>query len=482
MRRIVGIETEYGLVATSEGRRLPSDDAAARLFAPLAARYATTNAFLGNGGRLYLDIGSHPEYATPECTSASDLVVAQRAGDALLLELADQARAAEAEEGRDTSFRLFRNNTDSYGNTWGSHENYLVGRDTDPRELSAWLVGFLVSRQLIGGAGHWRRGRYAISQRGDLLGDLVSNQTTRSRPLINTRDEPHADPARFRRLHVISGDTNSLDAVMWLVVATTELVLRAAEAGGTPPRGPADPLGALRAWTLDPDAAVPAGDGGAVTARETQHAYLAATRAVAEAGEGDPADAEGARAWEAWSRLLDDLDAGRVGGTEWGAKRALIDGWAARNGAAPADPRLDALNLRWHELGLDARGRPRGLAALLQARGGSPVLAEDDAVRAATATAPSASRARARGALLEAARRRERDIAVDWATFAVHDLPDASGTRAAPLTLALEDPFDADPDGVAELIARIEAEPRLRTLGGFVPPPRPDGGAPDTTR
>ncbi len=462
MRRIVGIETEYGLLATADGKRLASDEAAARLFAPLAARFASTNAFLGNGGRLYLDIGSHPEYATPECTSAADLVVAQRAGDALLLELADRARAAEAEDGHDVSFRLFRNNTDSYGNTWGSHENYLVARDTDPRVLSDWLVGFLVSRQLIGGAGHWRRGRFTLSQRGDLLGDVISNQTTRSRPLINTRDEPHADPARYRRLHVISGDTTSLDAVMWLTVAATELVLRRAEAGGTPPPGPADPLAALRAWTLDPDARVPATHGGATTARTLQRAHLDAVAALAESG-----DAEGAAAHAAWSALLDEVDAGRAEGTEWGAKRRLIQGYADRHRLAPDDPRLDALDLRWHELGAEASGRPRGLAARLQA--GVAPIATPGAVEAALTTAPSASRARARGVLLDAARSRERDIAVDWATFAVHDLLGVAGARQS-VTLALDDPFDAEPAGLAPLAARLREEPRIRALGGFTPP------------
>ncbi|QIK73660.1 proteasome accessory factor PafA2 family protein [Propioniciclava coleopterorum] len=463
MRRIVGIETEYGLLATADGKRLASDEAAARLFTPLAARFASTNAFLGNGGRLYLDIGSHPEYATPECTSAADLVIAQRAGDALLVDLAAQARAAEADEGHDVTFRLFRNNTDSYGNTWGSHENYLVARDTDPRVLADWLIGFLVSRQLIGGAGHWRRGRFTLSQRGDLLGDVVSNQTTRSRPLINTRDEPHADPARYRRLHVISGDTTSLDAVMWLTVAATELVLRRAEAGGAPPPGPADPLAALRAWTVDPDAAVPAAGGGATTARALQRAHLDATRALAESG-----DAEGAAAHAAWTRLLDDLDAGRTEGTEWGAKRRLIRGWAERHRIAPDDPRLDALDLRWHELGADASGRPRGLAALLQS--GAEPIADPAAVAAALTRAPSASRARARGLVLDAARSRERDIAVDWASFAVHDLP--GPTPAAPQTvkMAWDDPFDPEPPGLHALVDRLRDEPRIRALGGFTPP------------
>ncbi|HHU37981.1 MAG TPA: proteasome accessory factor PafA2 family protein, partial [Propionibacterium sp.] len=375
--RIHGVETEYGLVGASDGRRLPIDEAATRLFAPIARRHATTNLFHRAGGRLYLDIGSHPEYATPECTSARDLVTAQRAGDALLLELADRARMAEAEEGCDTTFRLFRNNIDAFGNTWGSHENHLVARSTDPRVLSDWLVPFLVSRLLIGGTGRWRRGTFTLSQRGDVLGDLVSSQTTRSRPLINTRDEPHADPERHRRLHVISGDTNSLDHPMWLVIVATELVLRCAEAGGTPPAGPVDPLAALRTWNLDPDAGVPATDGGNVTARGLQRTYLDLAT-----GHADDADETGP-GWRAWADALDALDAGRPSGLEWDAKLRTIRAWRDRHGVDDTDPRLDALDLRWHELGAEA-GRPIGLAALWEARHGVRHTT-DEAVAAARA-------------------------------------------------------------------------------------------------
>ena len=462
MRRIVGIETEYGLLATADGKRLASDEAAARLFAPLAARFASTNAFLGNGGRLYLDIGSHPEYATPECTSAADLVVAQRAGDALLLELADRARAAEAEDGHDVSFRLFRNNTDSYGNTWGSHENYLVARDTDPRVLSDWLVGFLVSRQLIGGAGHWRRGRFTLSQRGDLLGDVISNQTTRSRPLINTRDEPHADPARYRRLHVISGDSNLDEASAWLRYATTELVLRLAESGRPAPPAPVDPLAALRAWGRDPGAGVRLADGTQASAWEVQERYCTLAREVAE-----PA------AWQPWRDTLDALTRGDAPpAAEWAVKKRLIEAHRDRHGLADADPRLDALDLRWHELGTLPDGRPLGLARLLEARGALPRVSRPDAVAAALREPPSPTRARVRGRLVAAAPAAGRDVAADWASFVVHDLPDhPGGRRPADVALRLDDPFAVDSPEADALAARMAAEPRLRVVGGFVPPP-----------
>lgn len=457
-RRIYGIETEYGLLATSDGKRVPADEAGSRLFVPIAREHGSTNLFHRAGGRLYLDIGSHPEYATPECDSAADLVIAQRAGDALLLDLAVRAREAEAEEGRDTTFRLLRNNVDPFGNTWGSHENYLVDRATDPRQLSAWLVPFLVSRLLIGGAGHWRRGRFTLSQRGDVLGDVVSGQTTRSRPLINTRDEPHADPERWRRLHVISGDTNSLEHAQWLVIVTTELVLRAAAAGRTPPVGPADPVAALRTFNHDPDAGVPATDGGHVTARGLQRSYL---ELVAEHAED--ADETG-HGWRAWREALDALDAGRPSGVEWDAKRRTLLAWRDRHGLADDDPRLDALDLRWHELG--------GLAALWERTHGVRHTT-DAAVTAATRVAPSATRARLRGELVAAAQDADRDHAADWSSFEVRDIPGPDGRHPAAVRLALDDPFAEAAPAASELVARMGSEPRLRVLGGFVPPPAP---------
>ncbi len=466
-RRIHGVETEYGLVGTSDGRRLPIDEAAGRLFAPVAREFATTNLFHRAGGRLYLDIGSHPEYATPECATARDLVTAQRAGDALLLDLVARARSQEAEEGRDTTFRLFRNNVDPFGNTWGSHENYLVDRSLDPAALSDWLVPFLVSRLLIGGAGHWRRGVFTLSQRGDVLGDLVSNQTTRSRPLINTRDEPHADPERHRRLHVIAGDTNSLEHPMWLVVVATELVLRRAEAGGTPPVGPADPLAALRVWNRDPDAGVPAPGGGRVTARGLQRTFLALTADLA-----DDADETGP-GWRAWRDALDALDAGRPSGLEWDAKLRTLRAWRDRHGVPDTDPRLDALDLRWHELGTEGR-RPVGLAPLWEARHGIRHTTAAG-VTAATEQAPGATRARVRGALVAAAQDRGRDHVVDWSSFEVRDLP------GPPVRVAMDDPFVGAVPGASVLVDRMRDEPRVRTLGGFVPPPDATRAAPGPT-
>ncbi len=438
--RVYGRETEYGLTARtrstgSDGpwRRLGSDEAAQRLFTPLARAYAATSVFLPNGGRLYLDVGNHPEYATPECLTLADLQVAERAGDELMVELAGDARAAEAEDGLDTEFSLFKNNLDSFGNTYGSHENYLVARSLELDHLSAWLVPFLVSRQAIAGAGRWHKGTFTVSQRCDALADTVSGHTTRSRPLINTRDEPHADPSRFRRLHVISGDSNCDEESALLRYATTELVLRLAETGRPAPITLTDPTERLRAWGRDPGPAF-----------EVQSAYAALAGEVAEG-------------------LTDALDAWRERSVvpEWRRKRDLIVAYRDRHGLADADPRLDALDLRWHALGDDADGRPLGLARLLEARGALPRRTDPGAVASARTLAPGEGRARLRGRLVEAVRANGRSAAVDWRTVTVHDLP---------ATLALDDPLVGDDPRVDRLVARMAAEPRWRVLGGFSPP------------
>lgn len=465
MLRVVGLETEYGLLArtrTDEDepwRRLPADEAGACLFAPSAKAWRSTSAFLGNGGRAYLDVGSHPEYATPECTSAHDLVVAERAGDEFLGGLVARAEAEEAAAGRQTRFTLVKNNVDAWGNTYGSHENYQVPRAVEPAALEGWLVPFLVARQFLAGAGRWHRGRFTVSQRGEALADVVSHQTTRSRPLINTRDEPHADPDRWRRLHVISGDSNLVEPSAWLKVAATELVLRLAETGRTPPLALADPLEALRRWGSDPDARVRTVAGGAVSCPE----LLARWHAAAADAVADAADA---RAWATWARVAEAAVSGVAtpDAPEWLHKRRMLEAWRDRHGLADAEARLDDLDVRWHVLG------PSGLARRLEARGAWPRETTPAEVDAAAHVAPSATRARVRGELVRLARQHGRDHGVDWATFVVRDLAGPDGVRPRDVALRLDDPLAVhDPDADA-LAARMASEPRVRLLGGFLPP------------
>src|SRR5512142_3064232 len=235
-RRILGIETEFGITCTFHGqRRLSPDEVARYLFRRVVSWGRSSNVFLRNGARLYLDVGSHPEYATPECDSVPDLVTHDKAGERILEGLLVDAERRLREEGIAGDIYLFKNNTDSAGNSYGCHENYLVGRHGEFSRLSDVLIPFLVTRQIIAGAGKVlqtpRGAVYCVSQRAEHIWEGVSSATTRSRPIINTRDEPHADAERFRRLHVIVGDSNMNESTSLLKVGTTDVVLRMLESG-----------------------------------------------------------------------------------------------------------------------------------------------------------------------------------------------------------------------------------------------------------
>src|ERR671931_98610 len=235
-RRIYGVETEFGVTCTFHGqRRLSPDEVARYLFRRVVSWGRSSNVFLRNGARLYLDVGSHPEYSTPECDGVADLVVHDKAGERILEGLLVDAERRLREEGIAGDIHLFKNNTDSAGNSYGCHENYLVGRHGEFSRLADVLVPFLVSRQILCGAGKVlqtpRGAVYCVSQRAEHIWESVSSATTRSRPIINTRDEPHADAERFRRLHVIVGDSNMSETTTLLKVGATDLVLRMVEAG-----------------------------------------------------------------------------------------------------------------------------------------------------------------------------------------------------------------------------------------------------------
>ncbi len=235
-RRIFGIENEYGVTCTFHGqRRLSPDEVARYLFRRVVSWGRSSNVFLKNGARLYLDVGSHPEYATPECDSLETLVAHDKAGERILEGLVVDAEKRLHDEGIAGDIYLFKNNTDSAGNSYGCHENYLVGRHGEFSRLADVLIPFLVTRQLICGAGKVlqtpRGAVYCVSQRAEHIWEGVSSATTRSRPIINTRDEPHADAERYRRLHVIVGDSNMNESTTMLKVGSADLVLRMIEQG-----------------------------------------------------------------------------------------------------------------------------------------------------------------------------------------------------------------------------------------------------------
>ena len=222
-KRIFGIETEFGISYSSpESRPLAGREVARYLFRKVVSWGRSSNVFLTNGSRLYLDVGSHPEYATAECDDLAQLIAHDRAGELILDDLVDDAQERLAPEGFNGTVYLFKNNTDSAGNSYGSHENYLIPRRGEFSRLAEILIPFLVTRQLIAGAGKILKtphgATFAFSQRADHIWEGVSSATTRSRPIINTRDEPHADAEFYRRLHVIVGDSNMSETTALLKV------------------------------------------------------------------------------------------------------------------------------------------------------------------------------------------------------------------------------------------------------------------------
>jgi proteasome accessory factor A len=233
-KRIYGVETEYGIIFTPEGRKtLPVEKAIRFLFEKLITTEHFLNVFLENGARFYQDTGCHPEYATPECASPRQLLVYDKAGERILEDLQIYAEEKIREERIAGKLSIFKNNTDFVGNSYGCHENYLVDRDVDFYYLAEQLIPFLVTRQIYSGAGkvfQTQEGvHYCISQRAQHIYQKISGTTTNDRSIINTRDEPHADREKYRRLHVIVGDSNMSEYTNFLKVGACAVVLQMIE-------------------------------------------------------------------------------------------------------------------------------------------------------------------------------------------------------------------------------------------------------------
>ncbi|HHX85694.1 MAG TPA: Pup--protein ligase [Actinomycetales bacterium] len=465
IRRIVGIETEFGITSVGgEGARsLGPDEIARYLFRPVVERWRSSNVFLENGARLYLDVGSHPEYATAECDGLRQLVAHDRAGERIVDDLAVHAEQSLAADGIDAKVYLFKNNTDSAGNSYGCHENYLLDRSTQVRGIATDLLPFLVTRQLICGAGKILTGppaggvggetlepTYCFSQRAEHMWDGVSSATTRSRPLINTRDEPHADSTRFRRMHVIVGDSNMIETTTLLKVASTRLVLEMFEAGmELRPMAVAHPVRAIREVSRDLTGTRPVAltDGTTMTALEIQREFLAAVHRYLDAGgweRDDRPDVE--RAVALWERVLDAVESGDhdsiAADIDWAAKLRLVRQVQDRTGADLDHPRLAQIDLTYHDV------RPgRGLHSLLERRGMVTRVVDDAEVEAARTQPPATTRGALRGRFISAARAAGRDFTVDWVHLKVGD-----GTLP---TVACTDPFSHEDPRVDDLIATL---------------------------
>jgi proteasome accessory factor A len=352
------------------------------------------------------------------------------------------------EEGIAGDIYLFKNNTDSAGNSYGCHENYLVGRHGEFGRLADILIPFLVTRQIICGAGKVlqtpRGAVYCVSQRAEHIWEGVSSATTRSRPIINTRDEPHADAERFRRLHVIVGDSNMSETTMLLKVGATDLVLRMVEAGVVMRDLTLEnPIRAIRDVSHDMTGRrkVRLANGREVSALDIQQEYLSKARDFADRKDPDPITERVLDLWELTLRAVSSGDLGLVAREiDWVTKYQLIERYRAKHDLPLSSPRVAQLDLAYHDV-----HRGRGLYYLLQRRGAVERACRDLDIFQAKSVPPQTTRARLRGEFIRRAQERRRDFTVDWVHLKLND--------QAQRTVLCKDPFRSVDERVEKLIA-----------------------------
>ena len=448
-RRVAGIETEFGLVTVAgDGTQALEPEHAARdLFKPIVAWGRSSNVFMPNAARLYLDVGSHPEYASAECDDFWELVAQDRAGEREFHDLVTAANAAYAEQGVDARIHLLKNNADSEGSSFGSHENFMIERRGEFTRLPQMLVPFLVSRQLVTGAGGVLQGEegpvFGFSVRADHMWETVSSATTRARPIINTRDEPHGDPTKYRRLHVIVGDSTMSELSTGLRFSMTDAVLRLVEEGH-PVAAPAlvDPIRDIRviARDLTGQAPLELADGSTTTALKLQRFYLeAVTRAFDDL---DP------QMLELWKRALEAIETQNFSlvsrELDWAIKHELFTTVAERRSVRLDSPEIQRLEFAYHDIDPE-----RGVFFALQRRGLAPSILSDEQIERARTTAPSTTRAHLRSQVLTAARAAGVDVSVDWTTVRLN--------RPGSKPITLLDPFETENSEVSALLDSLNA-------------------------
>jgi proteasome accessory factor A len=450
-RRIYGIENEYGVTCTLEGqRRLSPDEVARYLFRRVVSWGRSSNVFLANGARLYLDVGSHPEYATPECDNVYDAVVHDKAGERILEQLLIGAEQRLVEEGIRGDIYLFKNNTDSAGNSYGCHENYLTSRRDDFGSYSEVLIPFLVSRQIYAGAGKVlqtaRGAMYCISQRAEHIWEGVSSATTRSRPIINTRDEPHADAERYRRLHVIVGDSNMSEYTTFLKVGAASLMLRMLEEPNVVLRDMTleNPIRAIREISHDTTCRrrVRLANGREASALEIQSEYFERAVRFAEHHELDPLEKQALQMWEHCLTGLEKDPFSLDREVDWVIKHKLIESYRERHDLSLADPRVALVDLQYHDI-----HRQRSLFYRMQRKGLVERICDDHDIGQAVEHPPQTTRARLRGEFIRRAKERRRDFTVDWVHLKLND--------QAQRTVLCKDPFRSHDERVDKLIASL---------------------------
>lgn len=403
---------------------------------PLSFEEIKSDLVLSNGARFYND-HAHPEYSTPECTTLRELVAHEKAGERILAECA-RRRNLKLEE--DQEVRLYKNNTDFVGHSYGCHDNYLLRRDVPWNQIVTGVLPFLITRQIFAGAGKLgieiesaaaQPGVFQISQRADFFSTLVSIDTMNKRPLINTRDEPHADAGRYRRFHVILGDSNMSEWATALKVGTTALVLELIERDEAPALEIAQPIDATRSISRDQtyDWILELRDGRKISAIEVQRLYLKAAQKLDRAKETETA-------WllSEWEDVLNDLERDvsltrdRI---DWVAKKEMLDALQQAEQLSSSDPWLQAIDLEYHNIMPEA-----GLFYELLRQGVMRRIATEDEIKSAIFSPPETTRAFLRGRVVARFSHAIRSLQWDEITF----LSDAGLHR-----IELPEPSEDDP-------------------------------------
>jgi proteasome accessory factor A len=360
------------------------------------------NVILTNGARLYVD-HAHPEYSSPEVTTPRDAVLWDKAGERVMAEAARRVASIPDQP----LIHLYKNNTDNKGASYGSHENYLMNRQTPFSDIVRNLTPFFVSRQVMCGQGRVGIGQdgsgvgFQIAQRADFFEVEVGLETTLKRPIINTRDEPHADPERYRRLHVIIGDANCSEIATYLKVGTTALVLAMIEDHFlTGDLGVEEPVATLRAVSHDPTLQhlLRMRDGRRMTAVQLQMEYLEQARKYVEDRYGSDADAQTRDVLERWESVLTRLEDDPMrcaGELDWVAKLKLMEGFRARDNLDWNSPRLQLIDLQYSDVRPD-----KGLYHRLVSRGSMQTLLDPEEITQAMTVPPEDTRAYFRGECL----------------------------------------------------------------------------------
>ena len=449
----MGLETEYGVTCVVDGqRRLSPDEVARYLFRKVVVWGRSSNVFLPNGGRLYLDVGSHPEYATAECDNLSDLIKQDQAGDRIVEELAVSAEIRLNAEGIKGQIHLFKNNMDAAGNSYGCHENFSVSRKKNFEEVTESIIPFLITRQIFCGAGKWisssKGANFQISQRAEHMWESVSSATTRSRPIINTRDEPHADPEEYRRLHIIVGDSNMSETTTVLKVATTELMLRAAELGLLKDKFTIEnPIKTIREISNDLKFrnSFRLSSGREITALQMQNEMYNIVSSMP--GLDEILEKPFYRyALNLWRRSLDALESEDYSlvdmELDWMIKRKFMNSYKEKHQLNDMDSRLILLDISYHNIRKD-----RGLFYILEKSGMAKTLITNNDVNSAMENPPETTRAALRGRFIKVAQEKKRDFTVDWVNLKINDQQQSS--------IACKDPFKNIDERVDKLIAAL---------------------------